>query len=337
MSALPLALTMGEPAGIAPEITAAAWLALADCGPLFVLVGDAALVRERARALGRDIAVSEIDDIAAAATTFRDSLPVLPCPLTPLAPVPAPGRPDPGQAGAVIRSIERAVDLALAGQVAGIVTNPIQKETLYAAGFRHEGHTDFLADLAVKAGHPAEPVMMLSVGSLRSVPVTVHIPLKDVPGRLSQAAIERHARVLAHGLARRFGIVRPRLAVTGLNPHAGEGGRIGREEVTIIRPAVEALKAEGLDITGPLPADTAFQADSRNRYDAIICMYHDQALIPIKTIGFHEGVNTTLGLPFIRTSPDHGTALALAGTGRANPQSLIAALRLADQMAQAAP
>jgi 4-hydroxythreonine-4-phosphate dehydrogenase len=167
--------------------------------------------------------------------------------------------------------------------------------------------------------------------------VTVHIPLKDVPGRLSQAAIVRHARVLAHGLARRFGIVRPRLAVTGLNPHAGEGGRIGREEVTIIRPAVEALKAEGLDITGPLPADTAFQADSRNRYDAIICMYHDQALIPIKTIGFHEGVNTTLGLPFIRTSPDHGTALALAGTGRANPQSLIAALRLADQMAQAAP
>jgi 4-hydroxythreonine-4-phosphate dehydrogenase len=337
MSALPLALTMGEPAGIAPEITAAAWLALADCGPRFVLIGDAALVRERARALGSDIATTEIDDIAAAAATFRDSLPVLPSPLTTLAPLPAPGHPDPGLAGAVIHSIERAVELALAGQVAGIVTNPIQKETLYAAGFRHEGHTDFLADLAVKAGHPAEPVMMLSVGSLRSVPVTVHIPLKDVPGRLSQGAIERHARVLAHGLAQRFGIARPRLAVTGLNPHAGEGGRIGREEVTIIRPAVEALKAEGLDIAGPLPADTAFQADSRNRYDAIICMYHDQALIPIKTIGFHEGVNTTLGLPFIRTSPDHGTALALAGTGRANPQSLIAALRLADQMAQAAP
>jgi 4-hydroxythreonine-4-phosphate dehydrogenase len=333
MSALPLALTMGEPAGIAPEVTAAAWLALAVGGPVFAVVGDAALLRERSQALGRDIPVTEIDSIAEAPTTFRDSLPVLPCRLA--SPAPMPGRPDPRHAAAVIRSIERAVDLALAGQVAGIVTNPIQKETLYAAGFPHEGHTDFLADLALRAGHAAEPVMMLSVGTLRSVPVTVHIPLKDVPGRLSQAAIERQARVLAQALVQRFGIVKPRLAVTGLNPHAGEGGQIGREEVTIIRPAVEALKASGLDITGPLPADTAFQADTRNRYDAIICMYHDQALIPIKTIGFHEGVNTTLGLPFIRTSPDHGTALALAGTGRANPQSLISALRLADQMAAA--
>jgi 4-hydroxythreonine-4-phosphate dehydrogenase len=333
MSALPLALTMGEPAGVAPEITAAAWLALAAGGPVFLVIGDAALVRERSQVLGGDIAVTEIDSIAAAATTFRDSLPVLPCPLA--SPAPAPGRPDPRHAAAVLRSIERAVDLALAGEVAGIVTNPIQKETLYAAGFRHEGHTDFLADLAVQAGHAAEPVMMLSTGTLRSVPVTVHIPLKDVPGRLSQAAIERQARVLAQALVQRFGIIKPRLAVTGLNPHAGEGGRIGLEEVTIIRPAVEALRASGLDIVGPLPADTAFQADSRNRYDAIICMYHDQALIPIKTIGFHEGVNTTLGLPFIRTSPDHGTALALAGTGRANPQSLISALRLADQMAAA--
>ena len=335
MSALPLALTMGEPAGIAPEITVAAWLALAATGPVFVLIGDAPLLRERARALGLDIAVTEIGDVAAAAATFRTSLPVLPCPLA--SPAPAPGHPDPGQAGAVIRSITRAVDLVLAGEVAAIVTNPIQKETLYAAGFRHEGHTDFLADLAVKAGHPAEPVMMLSVGSLRSVPVTVHIPLKEVPGRLSRAAIERQARVLARALAQRFGIAAPRLAVTGLNPHAGEGGQIGREEVTIIGPAVAALKAEGLDITGPLPADTAFQADTRNRFDALICMYHDQALIPIKTVGFHEGVNTTLGLPVIRTSPDHGTALALAGTGRANPQSLIAALRLAAQMAAAAP
>jgi 4-hydroxythreonine-4-phosphate dehydrogenase len=332
---LPLALTMGEPAGIAPEITAAAWLSLAAAGPAFALLGDAALIRERARTLGREVAVREVADIAEAAATFQDALPVLPCPLR--SPAPAPGQPDPGQADAVIRSIDRAVELALAGAVAGIVTNPIQKETLYVAGFRHEGHTDYLADLAVKAGHAAEPVMMLSVGSLRSVPVTVHVPLKDVPGRLSQGAIERQARVLAAALEQRFGIARPRLAVTGLNPHAGEGGRIGEEEVTIIRPAVAALRASGLDVVGPLPADTAFQADTRNRFDAVICMYHDQALIPIKTLGFHEGVNTTLGLPFIRTSPDHGTALALAGTGRANPQSLIAALRLAAQMATTGP
>jgi 4-hydroxythreonine-4-phosphate dehydrogenase len=335
MSALPLALTMGEPAGIAPEVTAAAWRTLAADGPVFVLIGDSTLIRARAQALGQDIAVREIDSVAAAAASFRDALPVLPCPLQP--PAPAPGRPDPGQAGAVIRSIDRAAALALAGEVAGIVTNPIQKETLYAAGFRHEGHTDYLADLAKKAGHAAEPVMMLSVGPLRSVPVTVHIPLKDVPGRLSQGAIERQARVLAAALVQRFGVAKPRLAITGLNPHAGEGGQIGQEEVTIIKPAVEVLKASGLDVTGPLPADTAFQADTRNRFDAIICMYHDQALIPIKTIGFHEGVNTTLGLPFIRTSPDHGTALALAGTGRANPQSLIAALRLAAQMATTGP
>jgi 4-hydroxythreonine-4-phosphate dehydrogenase len=335
MLALPLALTMGEPAGIAPEITAAAWRALVATGPAFVLIGDAGLVRDRARALGREVAVSEVTTIAEAAAAFRDTLPVLPCPVR--QPAPPPGHPDPGQAAAVIGSIDRAVALALAGEVAGIVTNPIQKETLYAAGFRHEGHTDYLADLAVKAGHQAEPVMMLSVGSLRSVPVTVHIPLKDVPERLSQAAIERQAQVLAAALTQRFGILRPRLAVTGLNPHAGEGGQIGEEEVTIIRPAIQALKRAGLDVAGPLPADTAFQADTRERFDAIVCMYHDQALIPIKTIGFHEGVNTTLGLPFIRTSPDHGTALALAGTGRANPQSLIAALKLAEQMAKASP
>ncbi|MET0483146.1 MAG: 4-hydroxythreonine-4-phosphate dehydrogenase PdxA [Aestuariivirgaceae bacterium] len=333
MPALPLVLTMGEPAGIAPEITAAAWRALAATGPAFALIGDAALVRDRAQALGRDIAVREVATIAAAAAAFGDALPVLPCPLG--QPAPAPGHPDPGHAPAVIRSIDRAVELALGGEVAGIVTNPIQKETLYAAGFRHEGHTDYLAELAVRAGHHAEPVMMLSVGSLRSVPVTVHIPLKDVPERLTQAAIERQALVLAAALTQRFGIARPRLAVTGLNPHAGEGGTIGEEEVRIIRPAIRALEGAGLDVAGPLPADTAFQADTRDRFDAIVCMYHDQALIPIKTLGFHEGVNTTLGLPFIRTSPDHGTALALAGTGRANPQSLIAALRLAEQMAGA--
>ena len=249
MSALPLALTMGEPAGIAPEITVAAWLALAATGPVFVLIGDAPLLRERARALGLDIAVTEIGDVAAVAATFRTSLPVLPCPLA--SPAPAPGHPDPGQAGAVIRSITRAVDLVLAGEVAAIVTNPIQKETLYAAGFRHEGHTDFLADLAVKAGHPAEPVMMLSVGSLRSVPVTVHIPLKEVPGRLSQAAIERQARVLARGACPALRHRRAAACRRRAQPACRRGRHDRARGVDIIGPAVAALRAEGIDVTRP--------------------------------------------------------------------------------------
>jgi 4-hydroxythreonine-4-phosphate dehydrogenase len=214
-----------------------------------------------------------------------------------------------------------------------VCTNPIGKATLYDAGFAFQGHTDFLADLARKRGHEAEPVMMLVANDLRTVPVTVHIALKDVPSRLTSDAIVSQARIVARDLKHRFGIARPRLAVTGLNPHAGEGGAMGREEETIVAPAIETLRNEGFDVVGPLSADTAFHDEARAGYDAIVCMYHDQALIPVKTLDFHGGVNVTLGLPFVRTSPDHGTALSLAGTGKANPKSLIAALELAHTMA----
>jgi 4-hydroxythreonine-4-phosphate dehydrogenase len=230
----------------------------------------------------------------------------------------------------------------LEGAIAGIVTNPIQKESLYRAGFAHQGHTDFLAHLAAQAGHPAEPVMMLSAGTLRTVPLTIHIPLKDVPQAITEALIVGQARVVARELSGLLGgSSRPgnaksvRLAVAGLNPHAGENGAIGTEERDIIAPAVARLQAEGLDVTGPLSADTLFHDEVRDRYDVILCMYHDQALIPVKTVGFHQGVNTTLGLAFVRTSPDHGTALGLAGTGQANPSSLLAALKLARQLAAA--
>jgi 4-hydroxythreonine-4-phosphate dehydrogenase len=235
----------------------------------------------------------------------------------------------------VIASIDKAAGLALQGKAAAVVTNPIQKQTLYAAGFTNEGHTDYLADLARRGGFKAEPVMMLATGSLRTVPVTVHVPLAEVPARLNRDLIGRQVRVLAAALRDRFAIAAPRIAVTGLNPHAGEGGTIGREEVAVIAPAVAALAAEGLAVEGPFAADSLFAERVRSRFDAIVCMYHDQALIPVKALGFDEGVNVTLGLPFIRTSPDHGTALTLAGTGTASPQSLLSAIALAARMAAA--
>ncbi|NMD09502.1 MAG: 4-hydroxythreonine-4-phosphate dehydrogenase PdxA, partial [Phyllobacteriaceae bacterium] len=227
------------------------------------------------------------------------------------------------------------VQFCLSGAAAAMVTCPIQKEALYAAGFKHQGHTDYLAHLARAAGHAAEDVMMLVGGGLRAVPVTVHIALKDVPAALTRQSIEAQARVVHFALQKNFGIARPRIAITGLNPHAGENGAMGREEIDIIIPAISNLRQQGLDVRGPLPADTAFFTQERATYDAILCMYHDQALIPVKTLDFHGGVNVTLGLPFIRTSPDHGTALGLAGTGKAHPESLIAAIRLARQMADA--
>jgi 4-hydroxythreonine-4-phosphate dehydrogenase len=226
--------------------------------------------------------------------------------------------------------------MAFAGAVSGIVTNPIQKEALYGAGFRHQGHTDYLAHLSARHGRPVQEVMMLVAGDLRAIPVTVHIPLKEVPAQLTREAILSQARVTARDLQRFFGIAQPRLAFTGLNPHAGENGTMGREEIEIIRPALEVLRQEGLHVLGPLSADTAFHAEARAQYDAILCMYHDQALIPVKTLDFHGGINVSLGLPFIRTSPDHGTALGIAGKGIANPKSLIAAIRLASRMARAA-
>jgi 4-hydroxythreonine-4-phosphate dehydrogenase len=324
-----LALSLGEPSGIGPEITAAAWQALrGDAGHSFFLIGDAAWLRQRAPSLP----VQEISQPTEATAFFAQALPVL---AHPLARPSVAGVLDAGNAGVVIAAIERGVELVISGQASGLVTNPIQKETLYQAGFAFEGHTDFLAHLARARGHVCEPVMMLAAPGLRTVPVTVHIPLKAVPGALSQALIVRQALATAAGLSRWFGIARPRIGITGLNPHAGENGAMGDEEITIISPAIAELRAQGLDVIGPLPADTVFHEQARAAYDVILCMYHDQALIPVKTLGFHEGVNCTLGLPFIRTSPDHGTALTLAGKGVANPLSLISAIRMAAAMARA--
>jgi 4-hydroxythreonine-4-phosphate dehydrogenase len=268
------------------------------------------------------------------ATLACDALTVV---AVPLARPAVAGRPDPANAAAVIAAIERAVADVAAGVASAVVTNPIAKATLYAAGFRHPGHTEFLAELADRH-HPGRrwlPVMMLASDELRVVPLTIHIPLAEVPAAVSRALILDTVRITARDLQRRFAIARPRLVVAGLNPHAGEGGSIGREDAEVIAPAVAELSAEGYDIAGPLSADTLFHAAARARYDAAVCMYHDQALIPLKTLAFDDGVNVTLGLPFVRTSPDHGTAFDIAGTGTARETSLVAALRLAWHMAAA--
>ncbi len=325
----PLAVTMGEPAGIGGEIVLKAWAARREeAVPPFVVLDDPDRLQALGARIGLPVPVRAVAAPAEAAAAFATALPVLPLALA----VPAvPGRPDAANGAAVIAAIDRAVDLVRAGQAAAMVTNPIQKSALYAAGFRHPGHTEYLAHLA---GLAEEPVMMLAARGLRVVPVTIHVPLREAVERLTTAAIVHAGRVTAAGLARDFGIARPRLAVAALNPHAGEDGSMGREEIAIIAPAVAALRAAGIEATGPHPADTLFHAAARGGYDAALCMYHDQALIPLKTIDFDSGVNVTLGLPFVRTSPDHGTALDIAGTGRAGASSLIAALGMADAMAR---
>ena len=326
---LPLAVTLGEPAGIGPEIISKAWHRFAGRADVaFFVIGDLALIRERAG----DVPVIAISSPVEAAAVFARGVPVLHMPLGHKVTA---GSPSPQCAPSVIGYIDKATELALAGEARAIVTAPIQKETLYQAGFAHEGHTDYLAHRAEVHGYEAEPVMMLCAADLRTIPVTVHIPLKDVPSRLTGDLILRQARVAVRDLRKWFGIARPRLGVTGLNPHAGENGTMGTEEKTIIAPAIAQLRAEGIPVEGPLPGDTAFNAEARSAFDVILCMYHDQALIPVKTIDFHGGVNCTLGLPFIRTSPDHGTALTLAGTGKANPQSLMAAIELAAKLSTA--
>ncbi len=329
----PLALTLGDPAGIGPDITLAAWAAQArEPVPPFVLVGDAAVLALRGKTLGRSIPVRVVSEAREAQAVFAEALPVLEAAAPP--PVIA-GRPDPATAHAILELIDRAVALVQAGEARAIVTNPIAKSLLYGVGFAYPGHTEYLASLAACGGEPPRPVMMLAAGSFRVVPATVHIPLKDVPSSLSTALVLDVIEITAKDLRRLFGVARPRLAVSGLNPHAGEDGGLGREEIDIIGPAIEAARARGIDATGPHPADTLFHAGARKDYDAAICMYHDQALVPFKTLAFEEGVNVTLGLPFVRTSPDHGTAFSIAGTGRANPRSLIEALRLADAMTRA--
>jgi 4-hydroxythreonine-4-phosphate dehydrogenase len=315
-----LILTMGEPAGIGAEITAGAWRALHGSGPCFALIDDAT------RDFG--VPVARISAPEEAGAVFAQALPILHRPLA--VPV-VPGQPNPAHAGAVIAAIEEAVALATSGRASGVVTNPIQKASLTAAGFPHPGHTEFLGELA---GLGVPPVMMLACPELRVVPVTVHEALAKAIARLTPEMIIATSRIVAAALKRDFGIVAPRLAIAGLNPHAGEAGTMGREEIDIIAPAIATLRAEGIDARGPMPPDTMFTALARPGYDAAICLYHDQALIPIKTIDMAGGVNVTLGLSIIRTSPDHGTALDIAGKGLADPASLIAAIRLAGELAQ---
>jgi len=323
-AALPLALTSGDPAGVGPEIALAARASGRVAHPFFVIGDPVHLAPLAARA---GVALAEIGGAEEAATAYAHALPVLPLALA--APAP-PGRPDPANAAAVMAAINRAVTLVQGGAAAAVVTNPINKKALKdGAGFTFPGHTEYLAHL----GGVARPVMMLASPLLRVVPVTIHIPLAEVPRALTAELIEDTARITADGLRRDFGIDRPRLAVAGLNPHAGEQGAMGREEIEIISPALERLRAEGLEIASPLPADTMFHPQARTRYDVALTMYHDQGLIPIKALDFARGVNVTLGLPFIRTSPDHGTAYDIAGTGRADSTSLIEALNLAAEMA----
>jgi 4-hydroxythreonine-4-phosphate dehydrogenase len=327
----PLALTMGDPAGIGLDISLAAWAnRRAWQTPPFILIGDPTALAERARLLGHDIAISETD-CAEAIAVFETALPVLPVACaTPV----TPGKPDSANAGAITGAIETAVRLAMENTAAAVVTNPIAKSVLYEAGFKFPGHTEFLADIGERAtGKKLLPIMMLAGPKLKAVPVTIHIPLKDVPALLTPDLIYRTCMITAWDLKQCFGLPSPRIAVAGLNPHAGENGTLGLEDDAVIRPVIDRLRAEGLDISGPLPADTMFHDRARATYDVAICMYHDQALIPAKALGFDDSVNVTLGLPFIRTSPDHGTAFSLAGEGIARADSLLAALRMARELA----
>jgi 4-hydroxythreonine-4-phosphate dehydrogenase len=326
----PLALTLGEPAGIGPDIAIAAWLRRSELNlPAFYLTGDGDFLRNRARLLGLDVQLKDVQPEDAVAA-FPDALPVV---ATGHAATAQPGRPDDSSANAAIGSIRHAVSDVIAGRAAAVVTSPIAKSVLYSAGFRHPGHTEFLAELASCGGKPPQPVMLLWSPVLAVVPVTIHLSLRDAIAQLSSELIVSTARIVVRDLKRRFGLARPRLAVSGLNPHAGEYGSLGTEDEAIVAPAIETLRGDGIEVRGPLPADTMFHDAARKTYDCAICMYHDQALIPVKTLAFDDAVNVTLGLPFIRTSPDHGTAFDIAGTGRANPSSLIAALRLAARMA----
>lgn len=326
----PLAVSMGEPAGIGPDLVVHAAAHRESLGlPPFAVYGDPALIAARARRLGLALDVAE-GTPAAAAGAAPGRLVVVPTG-GPVAD--RPGEPVPETAPVVIDAIRRAAADTLAGHTSALVTAPIHKGLLYGAGFAFPGHTEFLAALAARDGAVPRVAMMLADGDLRAVPATVHVPLREVPSLLTIDLLVETGRIVAGDLAGRFGIAAPKIAFAGLNPHAGEGGAIGREEIEIILPAVKRLEAEGIAAAGPFSADTLFHPPSWRRFDAVIAMYHDQALIPIKTVAFDRAVNVTLGLPFVRTSPDHGTAFDLAGTGRASPESFLAALRLAARLA----
>ena len=323
----PIALTMGDPAGIGGELTLRAWLALRRSGPRLLALDDPERLATLARALGLDVPLCVVEHVSDMPPATADALIVLPVRLA--APAVA-GKPNPANAPAIVRSIEWAAALCQSGEAAAMVTNPINKAALYQAGFHHPGHTEFLAALTGAVG---QQIMMLASPHLRVVPVTVHASLRASIAMLTTEMIVDAARTTAQALRRDFGLAAPRLAMAGLNPHAGEQGALGDEETTLIQPAIDILRAGGLDVSGPWPPDTMFTPAARRRYDVAICMYHDQALIPLKTLDMDHGVNITLGLPIVRTSPDHGTAYDLAGSGVADPSSLIAAIALATELA----
>ena len=328
----PIAVTMGDPAGIGPEITLKAWSSrsVQQISP-FVVYGDPHVFEQRARTLGLNVPVARVASLENIAAVFQTALPVIPFALA--APAEA-GKPDSANAPAIISAIEHAVADTASGKVRAVVTNPIAKSVLYSARFGHPGHTEFLAALAAKhwPGRRHQPIMMLASDGLRVVPLTIHVPIKDVPSLITRALIAEAVRITSAALVRDFGIEAPHIAICGLNPHAGEGGALGREEVETIAPAIRDLQSAGFAVTGPHAADTLFHESARRSYDAALAMYHDQALIPLKTLAFDQGVNITLGLPFVRTSPDHGTAFDIAASGCASAQSLINALNVADQM-----
>jgi 4-hydroxythreonine-4-phosphate dehydrogenase len=334
-----LAVTMGDPAGIGLELCLEIWRRALQSGQAYravpVVYGDPAAVAVYAQRLGLADPTHLVDSPREALALWPHRLPVKPIALTRPA---EPGRPDAANAPAVIGAIEQATEAVVQGQATALVTNPISKRVLLESGFQYAGHTEFLAALAARlvSGGPYRPVMMMTSSELRVVPLTIHIPLSAVPGQISRELIIETARIVNASLIRDFGFGvdgkgrrHARIAITGLNPHAGEDGTIGTEERDVIAPAVAALRSEGLNVTGPYPADTLFHTAARARYDAVIAMYHDQALIPIKTLAFGSGVNVTLGLPFIRTSPDHGTAFDIAGKGCASAASLAEALEVA--------
>ncbi len=326
----PLLLTQGDPAGIGPELTLKAWLQRKEALlPSFAVVADPRHLEQVAKTHGMNVPIVSAEP-SQTASTFQKALPVIPLQSRVSAEA---GHPNPAYAPSVIESIETAVCLVRSGAAAALVTNPIAKHVLYEAGFHHPGHTEFLAALASEnASESYHPVMMLWSEELAVVPVTIHIPLSAVPSALTTDLIVRTGRIVARELKERFDLPHPRLALAGLNPHAGESGSMGMEDQDVIAPAIEILRNEGIAAEGPLPADTMFHARARTRYDAALAMYHDQALIPIKTIAFDEAVNVTLGLPFVRTSPDHGTAFDIAGKGIARPDSLMAAIKLAARL-----
>ncbi|PHS79072.1 MAG: 4-hydroxythreonine-4-phosphate dehydrogenase PdxA [Rhodospirillaceae bacterium] len=332
MAKPPLALTMGDPSGIGPDIALKAWIRFAENGrklPPFFYIGDADHLRQTAARLDLPVPIQRLQTVSQAREIFDHALPVLHNSLT----VPAqPGRPTSQNAPGIINAIQTAVELVRSGEASGLVTNPIAKEVLYEAGFEFPGHTEYLAYLA---GDDFQPVMMLACDQLRVVLATVHVSLFDAIKSLNTDTICSIVRITHNALKQDFGIAKPRLAVAGLNPHAGEGGSMGKEEIDIIIPAIERLQSEGIDVSGPYPSDTMFTHKALSTYDAAVCMYHDQGLIPLKALDFEHGVNATLGLPFVRTSPDHGTAFDIAGTGQASELSLIAALNMASIMAEA--